>query len=273
MLSRAVPASRQVLWGHGLARNPVLNRVRLQMARRAGAVVLYDRSGIEGLLAGGVDEAVISVAPNTVSVSNAGVDADVKRTQFLFVGRLQSRKGIEEAFRAFEALVPHIAEDIRFKVIGTGEHGAALRDHARRSGISDRIEFVPATTNSTYLKTEFQRSLAYVSPAHVGLGVLHSFAYGVPVITAAQAAHAPEFYNIVHNTNGLLVGPRVEDLMEAMRTVANSPAHSIELGRRGFELYIKHRRMDQMVGAMRDVISKTIDNDKRQSEVILRKAS
>ena len=258
LVSANIEKTHQIVWGHGLGRDPWMNRLRLGMAARASSVVLYDAVEIDDLVERGVPRRKIRVAPNTVDVSNAALDETIARDQFLYVGRLQERKGIEDLIGALALCERDLPSTIRVKVIGSGKHKNQLLAAVRQHGLEHRVHFAEGTTDEAFLKAEFQRSLAYVSPHHVGLGVLHSFAYGVPVITRAVARHAPEFHNVVNEVNGLLVGPTLNELGAAMTRLSVDDALSVRLGRRAFEHYTTNRTMNQMVSGMAEAIDQAL---------------
>ena len=70
--------------------------------------------------------------------------------------------------------------------------------------ITDHVDFLGAINDAERLKAEYDRSLAYVSTGALGLGIVHSFSYGVPVIAFPDIQNGPEFENLVHNENGIL---------------------------------------------------------------------
>jgi len=67
-------------------------------------------------------------------------------------------------------------------IIGEGEENEYLKDLSVKLNISNRVIFYGKITNEITLKGLFRQAYAYISPGPVGLGVLHSFAYGVPVL-------------------------------------------------------------------------------------------
>ena len=69
---------------------------------------------------------------------------------------------------------------------------SSLRELVRELDLESQVEFF-LNFDDFVLKSHFSNAIAYVSPGHVGLGVVHAFAYGVPVITISSFKHAPEF--------------------------------------------------------------------------------
>jgi hypothetical protein len=94
------------------------------------------------------------------------------------------------------------------------------------------------------LRHIFQRCFAFVSPGHVGLAVLHSFAYGIPPLTRRVSNHAPEFHHIRDRENGLLFDGTLEDLAEKMASLSTGSL-SYNLGKNGFEYYQSNCTLDK----------------------------
>ena len=132
-------------------------------------------------------------------------------------------------------------------MLGNGEIKEELISLALKLGIGERVNFIDATFNHEVLRKIYHSSLAYISPGHVGLGVLHSFAYGVPVITYLNADHAPEVENIKNMENGVFVRDKAE-LAEELLKLVNDSQYQNNLSSKAYNYYIAFRTMDQMVG-------------------------
>ena len=246
--SRRESGRTSIVWGHGFGKNRAMNRVRVTMCRRADAVAVYDEAAVSPLADAGVPAESIHVVPNTLEVPGASFDPDGSRKQFLFVGRLQDRKALDVLIRVFSRLVP-AWPDGQLLIVGDGKVRSKLLAQVEHLGIGGRVRFVDGTTDPEMLRSEFQKSLAYVSPKAAGLGILHSFAFGVPVVALSDHSHGPEIANCIHGQNSLLCEGE-DGLLEAMRSLVNERHLSATLGRAAFDHYVSLRRMDQMVGAM-----------------------
>ncbi len=112
------------------------------------------------------------------------------------------------------------------------------------------------TNDPDLLRECYSRALAYVSPGHVGLGVLHSFAYGVPVVTSARANHGPEAANLRPGENCLLFD-KSTDLATRLIQLINDRAFAARLGANAYRLYSVERSMNTMVRAFKSAIEAT----------------
>jgi len=194
---------KTVLWGHGMGRSGLANRLRLFLARRAAAVLVYEEGGRAAFVQAGCDAARVIVAGNTVEVMNPQRKCGV-RTQFLFVGRLQARKRINDLLQVFSEIQHHLPPQIGLTIVGEGDQRESLETMAARLGIAARVEFTGAIYDDKELEGHYARAIAYVSPGDVGLSVLHAFGHGVPVIAGVSSSHGPEVENISQDVNGLI---------------------------------------------------------------------
>lgn len=236
-----------IYWGHGMGTSSWGNRLRAHMAQWADASILYGEEGRREFITLGGDRKKLFVAPNTIYVSNAEFNPDVTRRSFLFVGRIQRRKGVSKLLKAFATCVAAIPAHIRIEVVGEGDLRRELENLARELGIAERVTFWGRITDDLMLQRIFQRALAYVSPDHVGLGVLHSFAYGVPVVTRRSGAHAPEVENITSGVTGILCSGSVSSLTRVICHLAHNPDKSVSMGQAAYRHYRNHRSIVDMV--------------------------
>ncbi|MDE0005658.1 MAG: hypothetical protein OXQ29_23450, partial [Rhodospirillaceae bacterium] len=93
---------------------------------------------------------------------------------------------------------------------------------------------------------------ACVVPGYVGLVALHSFAYGVPVVTRRGEPHAPEFSNLAHGSNALICDRR--GFADALVEVCTHPERAASLGRNGYRFYANKRTLDMMLYGFRKAI-------------------
>ena len=128
-----------------------------------------------------------------------------------------------------------------------------MKDLAKKLDVSDRIVFCGAITDDEKLKEYFYKAFAYVSPGPVGLGVLHSFAYGVPVVTNYIGKHGPEYDNLVHNENALLYH-LPNELEKILIDLSNNTGISKELGQNAYKFYSNDRSISKMIDGFKEAI-------------------
>jgi glycosyltransferase involved in cell wall biosynthesis len=252
------------LWGHGFGKQRWMNSLRLRMMHRSDGMILYYQEQIERFVSPGIPSSKLFAAQNTINVANYGYDVAVERTNFLFVGRLQKRKNLENLLLAFSQLADqHVG--VELDIVGSGEHREQLQRITEEAGISKRVNFHGRIDDHDQLKTLFSRAIAYVSPGAVGLGVLHAFAYGCPVITRREDPnHGPEFINLQPGENAILTENSAESLREAMESIISDDRLAIVLQEGAFNFYAKHRTMKNMVENMEAAIREIWKNKKHQ---------
>lgn len=243
---------RYILWGQGYSRNRGVNVVRDWLIKKADRLLLYGAEGIEGMVARGIDRERIVVAPNTIHVPNHQDHSGHPKHSLLFVGRLQPRKRIDDLIETFARLEGRLPDDTVLDIVGGGALMPALKALADARGVSAKVRFHGAVTDHAELSRLFASAYAYVSPGPVGLGALHSFSYGVPVITLRAERHGPEFHNLAHEKNALICDD-MAGLESAIERICNQPGFALKLGASAYGRY-SERTLDRVLAGFRTAI-------------------
>lgn len=254
MILPFMKSQKTILWGHRYSGNNIACSIRNFIMKRADANVLYSNCEVDRMISSGVDPSKIFVANNTIEVANHAFNDDIPKKSFLYVGRAQKRKNIDQLLNSFANIVSEIPADIVIEIIGEGAENEILKSLAESLGIKERVFFRGAIHDAEILKSYFHKSLAYVSPGSVGLGVLHSLAYGTPVVTRLGEYHGPEFNNVIDKENGIVYN-EPEDLDQILISLANQPDKALLLGENGYQHYIENRSIDNMVNGFVEAIN------------------
>jgi glycosyltransferase involved in cell wall biosynthesis len=125
------------------------------------------------------------------------------RPTVLYVGRLKRYKGIELAIEAVARLRGRFP-DIRFDIVGVGDHLDALRRRAAELGIADAVTFTGRVSmEEKVARMQTADVLVYTSPKEGwGLSVLEANACGT-VVVASDSPGLREA--VVEGTTGFLV--------------------------------------------------------------------
>jgi len=247
------PNSRFLYWGHRYSKNHLANKLRDLLMRLSDGIILYTDNEIGKMVSRGIPKSKIFVAPNTIHVPNSSDGSGAYKDSFLYVGRLQKRKKVDLLIQAFSEILNHIPKNIKINIVGSGQENDTLKKLAEHLGISERVAFHGEIFDSERLKPLFHSAYAYVSPGSVGLGVLHSFAYGTPVVTNCLEKHGPEFNNILNNKNALLY-KTYDEFKEILVELCNNKNLSRRLGKNAYKLYSQDRTMKKMVQGFRNAI-------------------
>ena len=245
---------RWIFWGHGYGRMRAGNYIRDWLMKKVDAILLYGRETIGEMIRRGVQADKIFVADNTIHVPNHRDCSGHTKSSLLFVGRLQERKKIDLLIEAVARIREKIPENVCLEIVGDGEIRNFLHEKVRELNLKEKVVFHGRVDQHDLLMEFFSRAYAYVSPGYVGLGVLHSFAYGVPVLTHDKSEiHAPEFENLKHRHNAIIYGSDKE-LEDAMIEICNSPSLTTTFGRNAYNLYSKERTLETMLDGFKKAI-------------------
>jgi len=242
-------------WGHRYSKNFLINKLRGLLMRISDGIILYTDGEISKIISGGVPKFKIFVAPNTIDVLNFSDGSGAYKDCFIFTGRAQKRKKVDLLIRAFSEILDRIPNNTKINIVGSGQENDNLKTIAEHLGVSDNVVFHGEIVDNKKLKPLFHSAYAYVSPGPVGLGVLHSFAYGIPVVTAWAGKHGPEFDNLSDHKNALLY-KTYDELKEILVTLCNDKNIPKRLGRNAYELYAQERTIEKMVKGFREAIEK-----------------
>ena len=244
---------KYILWGHRYSSNRIACTVRDQLMKRADRLLMYGDEEVERMIERGVDPTKIVIAWNTIQVPNHRDYSDADKTGLLFVGRLQERKRIDLLIETFARLQGRIGGEVTLDIVGSGEIENDLRRIVENLCISGKINFHGRIDDPNTLANIFSRAYAYVSPGPVGLGVLHSFAHGVPVITLRDARHGSEFHNLMHEHNALICESDA-GVEEAIRRICIDTTLAKRLGNNAYRHYVRERSLSRMLDGFRKAI-------------------
>lgn len=213
-----------LLWGHARAKRKrdIFRRARQYLGELATACLTYDQSAKLELIGDGMNPRRIFVAQNSIDQKEVQAARDYwgtspgeltrlhaeagisNRRVILFVSRLERDKSIDILLRSFALVVPRVP-DAHLVLIGGGPERAQLEALARELGIAHEVTFVGPVYEERALASWFLAARVLAYPTNIGLTLLHSFSYGVPVITSDDPlGHNPEFFALRPGENGLV---------------------------------------------------------------------
>lgn len=160
------------------------------------------------------------------------------RPYFLFVGRLERIKGLDDVIPVFGRMA---GADLL--VAGAGDHGAALRKQA--AGVP-RVFFlgrVPVEDLPRY----YAHARAVIVPSigfeTFGIVIIEAFRHGTPVV----ARRIGPFPEIVERSGGGVLFDHAADLETTLRRLQRDDALRAELSRRGRRSFVEHWAEDVVV--------------------------
>lgn len=250
---------RFIYWGHRHSKNPIVNKVRYFLLRKVDAVIQYSDKENKRMVAKGVAPEKIFVANNTMNISNHSNGSLLSKDAFIFVGRAQKRKRVDILLKAFAESINRIPQNVKISIIGSGKENDRLKNIAKLYNIQDRVIFHGKIDDAACLKKLFHKAYAYVSPGPVGLGVLHSFAYGIPVVTSSRGKHGPEFDNLSKGQNAVIYNC-FEELKSTLVKLCRNNQWAIQLGTNAYRTYCEDRSFHKMLKSMENAIENNIES-------------
>ncbi len=178
-----------------------------------------------------------------------------KPHSFVYVGRLNSDKGVDLLLKATQLLQAQ-NKDFRVLIIGDGGEVKALRDLAAALDISNCVEFLGNYSQPKILPI-VRSSLALVAPSRwqepAGYVVLEASS----VATCSIAANVGGLPEMAGSHNFLCERENVEELAAAMRVCLDCPQDAIERGKRATE-YVREKfspaqTVDQLIQIYREL--------------------
>ena len=161
--------------------------------------------------------------------SGVGAAAPHSRPYFLFVGRLEKIKGLDDVIPLFRQY-----PDADLLIAGEGSHGPALRALA---AFSPRVRFLGSVSPDA-LRVYYAGAIAVLVPSvcyeTFGVILIESMSQGTPVI----ARRLGPFPEIVRQSNAGLLFSTAEELLVAMRRMQHESGLRASLaaaGRRAFQ--------------------------------------
>ncbi len=150
---------------------------------------------------------------------------------FLYVGRLDTEKGVDTLLRAF-AILHAGAPGSRLRIVGQGALRASLQDLAQSLGLQDCVTFC-GWQEPPVIDAELSRAWALVAPSRwpepFGLVAIEAIFRGVPAVVPALGGFAE---TVEHGVTGLVYAPGdVNALSQQLLDIASSrcfPQHTLD---------------------------------------------
>ena len=196
-----------IWWGHHTTAyaNERKVGVRLLIARCLSDIYLcYTKTGISYLEKRGFVHGKVFATGNTIDqkpIKQAmcdydGADMFDGHPGVLCCSVLREKVKLDLAIRA---LTDHKLKDVRLAVIGDGPKKDDYMRLAEETGVAERIVWIGATRDQKQMAPWFLSAKAFVYPGAVGLSILHSMSYGLPVVVHDNAEHQMPEYEIMED--------------------------------------------------------------------------
>ena len=241
-------------WGLGLPKpgesglgSSLRYRESLNFLCSLDAVIAYSRRGAQAYQNLGFAPSRVFVAPNAAAPRPHGPapqrpEPTGHRPTVLFVGRLQTRKRIDNLLRACAALPEPIQPSLRI----VGEGPARPEFEALAQTVYPSAEFL-GERHGADLEPVYSAADLFVLPGTGGLAVQQAMAHALPVIVAEGDGTQDD---LVRASNGFQVRPNnLASLTDALQCALSDPARLRRMGTESYRIVVEEVNLEKMVEA------------------------
>lgn len=222
LIHRIIFRKKFYWWSHATTGNQgrLGYLMRKLIYKTSNGIFSYNREGRENLLRMGINDCKIKVVNNSLNKEDYGyLNHDIfnnnnNKFTILYSGRITKAKKVDLLIKALGLIKQKNLFDFKCYIIGDGDLEKII-DLTREFNISENINFVGEKYGKdTY--PYFLESDLFVYPGGIGLSILHSMSFGIPVLTTDNTdLHFPEFELLKKGFNGdLYIDNSYEDLAD-----------------------------------------------------------
>ncbi len=195
-----------VLWtmAHSFRANRLTEALRLKWAQLFNYLFVYTDVEVDYLISRGFNDHTIIGMNN--GLDQKSIDSLIElwnqeklacwrkqlnldgRTIILSCARLDQKNKFDLLIQALPSIVERFP-DMVWCLIGSGEAQAQLASMVNTAGLSDNVRFIGEIYEESHLAPWFLSSEIFVHPGAIGLGLIHAFGYGLPVVTHDSCDH------------------------------------------------------------------------------------
>jgi glycosyltransferase involved in cell wall biosynthesis len=262
LLLSAVGLKRIAYWGHGrnLQGNPnsIFERIKRMLANSTDWWFAYTNETKSYLQSIGVASQKITPIENAIdtrgfrktleSINDQEIAAMRSALKIpaespvgLYCGSLYREKRLDYLLSAAK-LIADSTPGFRLLVVGAGPESDTIR---RASESCDYVVY-PGPAFDRVKAIYFRMADVFLNPGLAGLGILDSFAAGLPFITTGDAKHSPEIAYLTHGDNGLLINGDSRDFAVAVGLALRDPGLLRKM-KRGAQLAAERYTIENMV--------------------------
>lgn len=221
------------------------SRLRQSFLKPLDAIIAYSQQGALEYTALGFPAERVVVARNAVAPrpKNPFIERPTKynvRPGVLFVGRLQTRKRVDNLLHACAAM----PEDLqpRLWIVGDGPARAEYEKIAQK--IYPQAEFTGALQGAE-LEAYFTAADVFVLPGTGGLAVQQAMCYSLPVVVAEADGTQND---LVRKENGWLIPPDdLNALIAVLQIALSDPARLRSMGAASYRIVSQEVNLEEMV--------------------------
>lgn len=196
-----------VLWGHAWPRagkHSKTNVVRDLMKSLATSIITYTALQKEELEERMPNKRILSSSNALLRREEMGTPLHTENIKgLIYVGRLIQDKKVVLLYEAFKKSLPYLPKGVVLRIIGSGPDRDIIESKLNEDGLSGSVVLIDSIFDNVQLKKYYRSSFFSVSPGYVGLNLIQSLGYGVPMIISEKEPHSPEIEAMVLNENSI----------------------------------------------------------------------
>jgi len=265
-----------VLWGHGYSKRERRwwATIRNWGASLATSIVFYDPETRDAFVSKGWNADKLFVALNSIdqsrieSAKRSWLQHDDELAQFrrehhldqgpviLFVSRLSPANRVDLLVRATARLAPDFPS-LKTVIIGSGvDERRELERLVKSLGVEHNVLFQDGIYDELRLAPWFLSATVFCYPANIGLSLIHSFWYGLPVVTSDhRPSHNPEIVALEQEVNGeLYQHENLDSLADSLKKVIENGPLRNRMSMAAFETVKDRFTVPKMVDGLEQAI-------------------
>lgn len=275
------------LWTHGLLEDEegmkwAIRRLQFDLSR---GLLLYGDRAATLLVQKGIPRHKIHVVYNSLdSEEQDRVQSEVVhfdesqiRREFkvegaervlIFVGRLQTVKKLELIVSLVSQLTKR-SRNVHAIFIGEGEERLNLEALCQRESVSDKVHFLGSSHDEKFIGRAFSISDLCVIPSGAGLAVMHSLAYGTPVVTHDnEADQFPEVEAVIPGITGFYYQQdQLKDLVNTVEAALYPRSSKAQMSEACMNLIRDRYSLESHADRIATAVLKTLGRAKEGSPV------
>lgn len=178
------------------------------------------------------------------------------------VAHLSREKGLHDLIEA-ASLIPDVKRKLRFVIVGDGDCFEELKETAEKKGLSDVFQFAGFHSDTSPFMKSFDIFALPSLSEGLSSAILEAMAASLPIV-ATNVGGIPEL--VTDGENGLLVAPADPTaLARAIRHLADNPAESQLMGRRGRERMEAQYTLERKIAETEQLCNNLLNESERFS--------
>lgn len=255
-----------VWWGHhqSTTSTPLKIRLRLCLARMLSSVYLcYTKEGKSFLVQHGLKDGRVFYTGNTIDEDT--VESAIKvwgperlsafQTEWNLVGKnlllicsvLREKTKVDQVLSAM-TLETLNDDRVMLAVIGDGDAADQFKKCATQLGLNNRVIWVGPLVSQSDLAPWFLSAKAFVYPGPIGLSLIHSYLYALPVVVHNNSRNqGPEFVAMRDGETGYVFAENdINDFSQKISHLLSDETKRVMLGAEAKRIAQRDYSMDRM---------------------------